>query len=113
MQQHMHPGVMQEEHDEVMLDLNQHQAGGSGQQHDLNLHGQLSDAEHLRNMSIATVNDTNAELGLAALRDSPEGVKPFYPYSTLIRKSYAVRVVDCFVLAVGVELGLLFTVMLP
>ena len=30
-------------------------------------------------------SDHNAELGLAALRDSPEGLKPFYPYSTLIR----------------------------
>jgi hypothetical protein len=29
--------------------------------------------------------DAGAEQGLAALRDSPEGAKPFYPYSTLIR----------------------------
>ncbi|KAF8305437.1 winged helix DNA-binding domain-containing protein [Clavulina sp. PMI_390] len=35
------------------------------------------------------VNDVGAELGLNALRDSPEGVKPFYPYSTLIR--YAIK----------------------
>jgi hypothetical protein len=29
--------------------------------------------------------DAGAEQGLAALRDSPAGTKPFYPYSTLIR----------------------------
>lgn len=35
--------------------------------------------------SFEAPNDPSAELGLAALRDSPEGMKPFYPYSTLIR----------------------------
>ncbi|KAF9509511.1 hypothetical protein BS47DRAFT_1332263 [Hydnum rufescens UP504] len=34
-------------------------------------------------------SDQDAEMGLAALRDSPEGIKPFYPYSTLIR--YAIK----------------------
>ncbi|KDQ20694.1 hypothetical protein BOTBODRAFT_26713 [Botryobasidium botryosum FD-172 SS1] len=33
--------------------------------------------------------DSGAELGLAALRDSPGGEKPVYPYSTLIR--YAIK----------------------
>jgi len=33
--------------------------------------------------------DAGAEDGLAALRDSPPGTKPFYPYSTLIR--YAIK----------------------
>jgi len=35
------------------------------------------------------VHDIGAEHGLAALRDSPDGVKPYYPYSTLIR--YAIK----------------------
>lgn len=33
--------------------------------------------------------DAGAEQGLSALRDSPAGSKPFYPYSTLIR--YAIK----------------------
>ncbi|KAF8341331.1 uncharacterized protein EI90DRAFT_3033536 [Cantharellus anzutake] len=41
------------------------------------------------NDSFEAPNDPSAELGLAALRDSPEGMKPFYPYSTLIR--YAIK----------------------
>lgn len=32
--------------------------------------------------------DAGAEQGLAALGDSPDGAKPFYPYSTLIRSVY-------------------------
>lgn len=47
--------------------------------------GQEVDDQELQNVN--AVNDVGAELGLNALRDSPEGVKPFYPYSTLIRKS--------------------------
>lgn len=50
--------------------------------------GQEGDDLELRNVS--TVNDVGAELGLNALRDSPEGVKPFYPYSTLIRTCISV-----------------------
>ncbi|KAF8341546.1 uncharacterized protein EI90DRAFT_2989351 [Cantharellus anzutake] len=34
-------------------------------------------------------HDHNADQGLAALRDPPDGQKPFYPYSTLIR--YAIK----------------------
>lgn len=47
--------------------------------------GQEGDDQELRNVN--PVNDIGAEFGLNALRDSPEGVKPFYPYSTLIRAS--------------------------
>ena len=82
-----------------MLDLNQHhQAGGSGEhEHDPHGHGPLplSVTEELRGMNISTVNDAGAEYGLAALRDSPSGVKPFYPYSTLIRESLPVPLPFC------------------
>lgn len=46
--------------------------------------GHEGEDPELRN--VGSVNDVNAELGLHALRDSPDGVKPFYPYSTLISK---------------------------
>jgi hypothetical protein len=51
--------------------------------------GQEGDDHELQNVN--AVNDVGAELGLNALRDSPEGVKPFYPYSTLIRMSQSIH----------------------
>jgi hypothetical protein len=69
-----------DDEDPHMMDFGQdgHDGGPHGPGHE-------GDDQELRNVN--AVNDVGAELGLNALRDSPEGVKPFYPYSTLIRKS--------------------------
>ncbi len=48
-------------------------------------HDEREDESQDGDDSFEAPNDPSAELGLAALRDSPEGMKPFYPYSTLIR----------------------------
>lgn len=89
---------MQDQDDQSMMDLNQHHHHHHQHHQDSVNHvghgpGTLvhmvsaSDTEELRAMDITSVNDAGAEYGLAALRDSPAGVKPFYPYSTLIRKA--------------------------
>lgn len=93
----------QQDHDDVMLDFDHHAHAQQQQQHPHAQHphgphdgpqGPPPDppahhhdvGEDLELRNLGSVNDVGAELGLNALRDSPAGVKPFYPYSTLIRE---------------------------
>lgn len=73
------PRQHHDDHEEVMMEY-----AHAGHPHHPDMSHHEGDDLELR--SVNTVNDVGAELGLNALRDSPEGVKPFYPYSTLIRE---------------------------